>query len=186
MLLRFSVAEYHRLTEIGILTEDDNLELIKGYLVHKMARNPLHDGTMHQVFDVLNSNLPAGWDVRIGCAVTLADSVPEPDLAVVREDAAGYMTRHPGPADVGLVVEVSDSTLAGDRADKGRIYARAGIPYYWIINLPDGQVEVYEGPSGPAAVPAYARRQDHRPGDTLPFILDGALIAALTVQGLMG
>ncbi len=186
MLRRFSVAEYHRLTEIGILTEDDNLELIEGYLVHKMARSPLHDGTMHQVLDALSSILPAGWDVRTGCAVTLLDSEPEPDLAVIREDAAGYMTRHPGPADVGLVVKVSDSTLAGDRADKGRIYARAGIPHYWIINLPDRQVEVYEGPSGPAAVPAYAQRQDRRPGETVPLMLGGALIANLTVQELMG
>jgi Uma2 family endonuclease len=183
---RFSVAEYHRLTEIGILTEDDNLELIEGYLVLKMARNPPHDGTILRAQKRLLKALPAGWDVRIQCAVTLAESEPEPDLAVVREDAAGYMTRHPGPADVGLIVEVSDSTLAGDRADKGRIYARAGIPHYWIINLPDRLVEVYEGPSGPAAVPGYAQRQDRRPGDTVPLILDGALIATLTVQELMG
>src|SRR5579872_4886321 len=108
---RFSVAEYHRLIELGILTEDDNLELLEGYLVHKMARNPPHDGTMHQVLDVLGAHLPVGWKARTQSALTLSDSEPEPDLAVVRKDANGYRTRHPSPADAGLLIEVSDSTL---------------------------------------------------------------------------
>jgi Uma2 family endonuclease len=183
---RFSVAEYHRLAEIGVLTEDDDLELLEGYLVLKMARSPPHDGTMHQVLDVLTSHLTAGWKIRIQSAITLTDSVPEPDLAVVRKDRSGYRKRHPGAAEVGLVIEVSDSTLAGDRIDKGRIYARAGIPTYWIVNIADRQVEVYEGPSGPVATPAYGQRQDYRPGDALPFMLGGSLIATVTVQDLLG
>jgi hypothetical protein len=73
---RFSVAEYHRLSEIGVLTEDDNLELLEGYLVLKLARNPPHDGTMHQVLDVLTSHLTPGWKIRIQSAITLADSEP--------------------------------------------------------------------------------------------------------------
>src|SRR5436190_6205665 len=124
---RFSVAEYHRLTEIGILTEDDNLELIEGYLVLKMARNPPHDGTLTQVWEALMPHLPPGWKTRLQCAVTLAESEPEPDIALVRQEANNYRTRHPGPGDIGLLIEVADSTLAGDRLDKGRIYARAGI-----------------------------------------------------------
>src|SRR5436305_3593125 len=126
--------------ELGILTEEDNLELIDGYLVRKTSRNPPHDGTLHRLLKRLLAALPPGWDVRVQSAVTLADSEPEPDLAVVREDPGGYLTRHPTPADVGLVIEVADSTLPGDRADKGRVYARAGIACYWIINLVDRQV----------------------------------------------
>jgi Uma2 family endonuclease len=179
---RFSVAEYHRLTEIGILTEDDNLELLEGYLVLKMSRNPPHAGTLHGLFELLQPGLLPGWQVRIQSGVTLPDSEPEPDLAIVRKDANNYRTRHPNQADVGLVVEVADSTLPGDRADKGRIYARAGIPIYWIVNIPDHQVEVYESPSGPTAAPGYARRTDLRPGDALPVILDGATVATLAVQ----
>jgi Uma2 family endonuclease len=182
---RFSVAEYHRLTEIGMLTEDDNLELLEGYLVLKMARNPPHDGTLHRAVKRLGPALPAGWDLRIQSAVTLADSEPEPDLAVVREDPAGYTTRHPQAADVGLLIEVADSTLLGDRADKGRIYARAGIACYWIINLPDRQVEVYTLPSGPTAAPAYAQRRDFGIADTIPLILDGNVVAMVPVQELV-
>lgn len=182
---RFTVDEYHRLTEIGTLTENDNLELIEGYLVRKMARNPPHDGTIHRAFKRLAKVLPPGWDMRIRSAVTLVDSEPEPDLAIVREDPAGYTTRHPVATDVVLVIEVADSTLPGDRADKGRIYARAGIDCYWIINLPDRQVEVYSAPFGPTAVPAYGQRQDHRLGDVVLLALVGTAAVSIPVQELL-
>src|SRR5262245_8433824 len=183
---RFSVAEYHRLTEIGILTEDDNLELIEGYLIHKMSRNPPHDGTLHRTLKRLTRALPAGWDLRAQSAITLSDSGPEPDRGVVRGDAGGYMSHHPVAADVGLVLEVSDSSLDGDRLDKGRIYARAGIPIYWVVNIPDQQVEVYTAPSGSTPTPAYGQRDDYRPGAQLPFQLAGVLVATLAVQDLLG
>ncbi len=182
---RFSVDEYHRLIEIGLLTEDDHLELLEGYLVHKMARNPPHDGTIQKVAKQLRRALPAGWDLRVRSAATLTGSEPEPDLAVARGDENTYLTRHPGAADLGLVVEVADSTLAGDRADKGRIYARAGVVAYWIVNLSDRQVEVYDAPSGPTATPAFARRTDYRSGDDVPFVLDGVAVANLAVSDLL-
>jgi Uma2 family endonuclease len=182
---RFSVEEYHRLTQLGLLTEDDALELIEGYLVLKMPRNPPHDGTIHRAFKSLSRALPAGWDIRIQSAITLVDSEPEPDLAVVREDPTGYTTRHPTAADTGLLIEVSDSTLAGDRADKGRIYARADIPTYWIINLIDRQVEVYSAPFGPTTSPAYAQRQDYRDGDLVPLTLTGSATVSIPVRELL-
>lgn len=182
---RFSVNEYHRLTEIGFLTEDDDLELLEGYLVHKMARHSPHDGTLHRTSKRLAGILPPGWDIRIQSAVTLPDSEPEPDVAVVRLDPAGYTTRHPHAADVGLLVEVSDSTLLGDRADKGRIYARAGLACYGIINLPDRQIEVYTSPSGSATSAGYGQRHDFKAGDVIPISLDGRRVATLSVHELL-
>jgi hypothetical protein len=182
---RFTVDEYHRLTAMGVLGEDDALELLEGYLVLKMPRNPPHDGTIHRILKRLAPALPAGWGVRIQSAVTLADSEPEPDLALVREDPAGYTTRHPNAADVGLIVEVADFSLPGDRADKERIYARAGIGCYWIVNLPDRQVEVYTAASGPSAAPAYGQRQDYRSGDVVPLPLAGSLLPGLPVQDML-
>src|SRR5437763_15563615 len=99
---RFSVAEYHRLIQMGILTEDDNLELIEGYLVLKMARNPPHDAVLHRTAKQLMRWLPGAWDFRIQAALTLADSEPEPDLAIVRTSPDDYETHHPGPPDTGL------------------------------------------------------------------------------------
>jgi len=115
----------------------------------------------------------------------LPDSEPEPDIAIVRGDDAAYEHRHPSPADIGVLIEVSDSTLAGDRADKSRIYARAKIACYWIVNLLDRQVEVYTQPSGPVAAPAYSQQATYRAGDAVPLVLDGATAATIAVQELL-
>jgi Uma2 family endonuclease len=182
---RFSVPEYHKLIEIGVLTEDDNLELLEGYLVHKMSRNPPHDRVIQRSNRVFIKILPVGWDLRIQCALTLPDSEPEPDISVVRGDDANYEHRHPGPADVGLIVEMSDSTLTCDRLDKGRIYARANIVCYWIVNLVNRQIEVYTQPSGPVAAPAYAHQSTYRPGDSVPLVLDGVTVASIPVDDIL-
>jgi Uma2 family endonuclease len=182
---RFTVGEYHNLIRLGILTEDDNLELIEGYLVHKMSRNPPHDSTLLRLNNRFVRTLPAGWLVRIQSAITLPDSEPEPDAAVIRGDERTFDSCHPGPQEFGIVIEVSDSTLAGDRDDKARMYARARIPEYWIINLVDRQVEVYTAPSGPGVTPAYAARRDYRPGDAVPVTLDGVPAGSVGVSDLL-
>jgi Uma2 family endonuclease len=182
---RFSVPEYHRLIELGILTEDDNLELLEGYLVHKMSRNPPHDAAIQKGTKKWLRVLPAGWDLRVQSAVTLLDSEPEPDFAIVRGDETAYLTRHSAAADIGLLIEVSDSTLPGDRDDKGRIYARAGIPCYWIVNLNDRQIEVYTSPSGAVPDPKFAQRVDFRVGDSIPLVLAGAAPILVAVQDLL-
>lgn len=180
---RFTVAEYERLIQGGYLTEDDDLELLDGYLVHKMARNPLHDGTLHKVIRRLARALPADWEDRFQSGLKLSASQPEPDLAVVRHDPAGYTTRHPGPADTGLVVEVADSSLDTDRQDKCPVYAADGIPAYWIVNLPDGLVEVYTDPDPEGR--RYRTRTDYRPGQDVPLVLDGVLVAAVPAADLL-
>ena len=182
---RFSVPEYHKLIEIGVLTEDDNLELIEGYLVNKMSRNPPHDWVIQRLNRMLLAVLPANWDVRIQSAITLPDSEPEPDITIVKGDLNSFRTRHPNPGDIGTLIEVADSTLAGDRADKGRIYARAKVPIYWIVNLVDRQIEVYEQPSGPTVAPAYGKTTTYRAGDSVPLLLDGQTVTTVVVMDLL-
>jgi Uma2 family endonuclease len=182
---RFTVAEYHRLIELGILTEDDNLELLEGYLVHKKSRNPLHDAAIQKGNKKWLRLLPAGWDLRVQSPITLADSEPEPDFTIVRGDETTYLHRHPAASDIGLLVEVSDTTLPGDRDDKGRIYARAGISNYWIVNLNDRQVEVYTQTSGPTADPRFGQHVDYRPGDSIPLNLGGQALIHVAAQDLL-
>ena len=182
---RFTVAEYHKLIEIGVLTENDRLELLDGYLVEKMPHNPVHDGTLQKVNRRLIPLLPAGWEARVQMVVTLSRSEPEPDLAVVRESPDGYTTRHPGPADIGLVVEVSNTTLDSDRDDKIPLYARDGLAVYWIVNLIDRQVEVYEQPSGASASPTYGSRRTYKSGDAIPFALGGTDLGTIPVDELL-
>src|SRR5262249_30781256 len=152
------------------------------YLVLKMGKNPPHECDIDLSSDLLNAHKPPGWIVRVQEAVTLDQSEPEPDLVLARGHRRSYASHHPGLPDIGLVVEVADSTLASDRADRGQIYGRAGIVCYWIVNLRDRQIEVYTSPSGPAGPPGYAHRQDYQIGDVVPFVLDGVLIASIPVQ----
>lgn len=182
---QFSVPEYHRMIETGVLTDEDKVELLDGYVVLKMPRNPPHDSSIHKTLKRITRLLPPGWEVRVQAAVTLTGSEPEPDIAAVRQDPRDYAAHHSGPAEIGVLVEVADSSLDRDRNEKATIYARADIPYYWIINLIDHQVEVYSAPSGPAAAPAYAMRQDYGPGDAVPVVLDGVVIGSIPVQELL-
>jgi Uma2 family endonuclease len=117
--------------------------------------------------------------------VVLSDSQPEPDFAIVRGNARSYLARHPGPADVGLLVEVADSSLLRDQRDKARIYARANITCYWIVNLVDRRVEVYTQPSGAIPIPLYRSLQSYQPGDALPLVLDGSAVGAVATADLL-
>jgi Uma2 family endonuclease len=150
-----------------------------------MPKNPRHEGTIDLAKAVLPGQIPPGWLLRIQQTLVLLDSQPEPVFAIVRGTPRSYLTRHPGPADVGLLIEVADPSLPRDQRDKTRIYARAGIPCYWIINLVDQRIEVYTGPSGPTAVPAYGAFQTYQPGDTIPLMLDGNAVGAIPVAELL-
>jgi len=182
---RFTVSEYHTLIELGILGEDDDLELIDGHLVKKMSRNAPHDGTLGKVWKRLFRVLPPGWDTRPQMGLTLTGSEPEPDVVIARDDPNGYTTRHPVAADAGLVIEVADSSLRDDRTYKMSMYGHAGIAEYWIVNLVDFQIEVYTQPTGPTAAPGYAARTDFTPGQAIPLTLDGQLVANVPVADLL-
>jgi hypothetical protein len=184
-LRRFTVDEYHRMIRTGILAEDEPVELLEGWIVTKMPRNPAHDLALEKLDVAIRERLPAGWRIRIQCAVTTDDSEPEPDLALVRGPVPSSATSHPRPDEIGTLVEVADSSLEHDRTVKGTTFARAAIAVYWIINLRDGQVEVYTDPTGPDAQPAYRTRRDYGPTDMVPLVLDGHQIGRIPVQDLL-
>jgi Uma2 family endonuclease len=184
-IVRFSVAHYQRMVEVGILSAEDKVELLENYVVYKMPRNPLHDGTIDLLKAVLPGCLPAGWLLRIQQTVVLSDSQPEPDFAIVRGTPRSYLARHPTAADAGLVIEVADSSLLRDQRDKTRIYARGDIACYWIVNLVDRRIEVYSQPSGPTAAPTYAALQTYQPGDDVPLVFDGATVRTVPAAELL-
>jgi Uma2 family endonuclease len=173
------------MTEFGILSENDDVELLEGWITQKMARNPPHDCAVGKSARLLTRVLPLPWIVRVQSAITTPDSEPEPDIAAVPGPDDAYATRHPLASEVGLLIEVADSSLGHDRDEKGRLYARAAIPHYWIINLQDRWVEVYSDPTGPDPSPHYRLRHDFRPGDVLPVILSGQTIADIAVNDLL-
>jgi Uma2 family endonuclease len=182
---RFTVDEYHRMIEVGILHSGDPFELLEGWIVPKMTRNPPHDVALVLTEAAIGARLPANWHRRGQSAVTTAESEPEPDLAVVRGRPRDYLNRHPGPQDMGLAIEVADASLQRDRTVKARIYARAAIPVYWIVNVVDRQVEVYADPTGPDPDPTYRQRRDYFPGDLVPFVLDGVEMGPIPASDLL-
>jgi hypothetical protein len=180
---RFSVKQYDRMIELGILGPDDRAELIEGVIRTKMSRNPPHDGTLGIINTRLVRLLPDEWVLRNQSAVALARSEPEPDFAVVPGPDEKYLKRHPRAADVVLVIEVADSTRMSDRRYKGMLYAQAKIPEFWLVNLVEGCVEVYSQPKGGKS-PAYSERRDYRKGESVPLILEGKELARLSVSDL--
>lgn len=145
---RFSVEEYHHLGAAGILTENERVELLEGWIAPKMIHNPQHALGIEKVQQVLQNVIPASCRVRVQLPITTSDSEPEPDVAVVRGALQKHAAAHPGPEDMELLVEVAESSLALDRIDKARIYARAGIRVYWIVNLGRQSDRNLHGPVG--------------------------------------
>jgi hypothetical protein len=184
-LFSLSVEQFHRMQSQGILTPAQPVELIDGMLVRKdrsfrgenaMVHNPGHAGAVSHIHRVLDRRVePHGCHARSQLPVTLDDdNEPEPDVKVVDGDAAAYWHRHPTPADVRLTGEVSHSTLEYDRTVKLRLFARAGIPRYWIVNLVDHQIEAFWSPIPEQGV--YAEHEVCTSGDMLTLDLpDGPL-----------
>lgn len=184
---KFTLAEYHKLIQLGVLIDGEPYELLEGNLVHKMSRGTPHDAALQALTKRFFRLAPAGWDARGQSAITLTgNSEPEPDLAFVRGDENTYRDHHPTPADIGLLVEVSDSSLAIDRHDKGSIYAANGIPVYWVVNVIDKVIEVYTQPAGSGEAAAYATRTDFAVGSAVPVVLDGNTVGTIAVADVMG
>lgn len=180
-LFRLGVSQYHAMVEAGILTADDPVELLDGYLVVKMPKNPPHTAATYLARKALERLLPGGWLVHAQEPLTLEGSEPEPDLLVVRGDPRGYLERHPGPGDVALVVEVADTSLGRDRGLKKRLYAAAGIPLYWVLNLVDRRLETFAEPAGDD----YRRLEVLGPEAEVAVELDGAELGRLSVRDLL-
>lgn len=173
---RFSVAEYEAMARFGILDEDDNVELLEGWIVPKMTKNPFHESVIGELDQAFKARLSKGYHNRIQCAISTFDSAPEPDLAVVRGTARDYRHGHPQAQDLASVIEVAESSLRRDRI-KGRLYARAGIANYWIVNLEDISVEVFGDPLG-ADEAQYQTGTKYFPGETIETVFpDGTRIS---------
>ena len=180
-----SVSEYLHMIEAGVFPEGERLELLEGWIVRKMPSNPPHAVTVGLAQDAIAAALPAGWHIRNQSSSLTADSVPEPDLAIVRGARRVYLYNHPGPDNTPVVVEVSDSTIDRDRGVKRRLYARAGFPTYWIINIAAAKVEVHTDPTGPGLDPTYHLVEEYGTDDDVPLVLDGIEVGRIPVRDLL-
>lgn len=144
----FTVAEYNRMGETGILKEDDRVELIEGEIVEMSPIGRRHAASVDRLTELLGERLQRKVIVRVQSPIVLNDyTEPQPDVALLKRREDFYERSLPAPDDVLLIVEVADTTLEYDRQLKVPLYARALISEVWIVNLVDEQVEVYTRPA---------------------------------------
>ena len=180
---KLNVSQYHAMIAAGIIEEDAQLELLEGLLVLKMPKNPRHRLSTGLLQDALLAILSTNYHLNLQEPITLEDSEPEPDLAIIRGQRLDFRDRHPQALDIELVIEVSDATLERDRTMKKRIYAKAGIPIYWILNLRDRQLEVYTQPKMEES--EYAHSQIFTESESINITLKEVGIRTILIKDLL-
>ena len=145
-LRNFDLDEYHRLIEIDFFTVDDRVELLEGLLVKMSPIRVPHANTVDRLAEIFFERIGKRARIRVQQPVTLSnmESEPEPDIVLAQRKT--YDENHPNAGEILLLVEVSDSTLAKDRGLKARIYASESVQEYWIVNLVDRLLEIYQNP----------------------------------------
>jgi Uma2 family endonuclease len=145
----FTAEEFERLGEAGILRQDARLELIEGEICAMSPVGSAHAACVKFLSGLFNRLFNGTFIIGVQDPIRLNDfSEPQPDVALLRWRDDYYREGHPTPADVLLVIEVADTTVVGDRKIKLPLYARAGIPEAWLVNIPEGQIEIYSDPAG--------------------------------------
>ncbi|MEM8830168.1 MAG: Uma2 family endonuclease [Cyanobacteria bacterium P01_G01_bin.19] len=162
-LYKWSVEDYHQIIESGIL-EGKSVELLEGEIITVSPEKPLHSSRIDSVADYLRSVLQGKAKVREAHPITLDNSEPEPDIAIVKFDLNNYAVHHPYPQNIYWLIEISNSTLAKDLEEKSVTYARNGIIEYWVIDLPHNKLWVFTHPKQNG----YANRQELVTGNIRP------------------
>jgi Uma2 family endonuclease len=176
-----TVAEYHRMGEVGILTERDRVELIEGELIAMSPIGSEHAGAVNALTRQLVQVVGERGIVAVQNPVRLDDlSEPQPDFAVLKPRSDDYRKATPRPEEVLLIIEVADSSLSYDRSVKRSLYARHGIPEFWIVNLTAGEVEVCRAPSGDSYASVSHVGRD---GTLEPELLPGVAIPVAVLLG---
>ena len=145
--IKWSIDDYHLMIKSGVLN-NRSVELIEGEIIEVSPESPLHRFTNDSIAEYLREQLARVAKVFESHPITLNNSEPEPDIAIVRLPNTNYLTRHPYAEDIYWLIEISNTTLEDDLNRKKRIYASAGINEYWIIDLKNTELIVFREPSG--------------------------------------
>lgn len=180
----FTVDEYHRMIATGIFDTGPRCELIHGIVLEKRMPNPPHATVVSKLMRRFLGIVGDRCAVRVQQPITLPENEPEPDLAVANGSDDDYATAHPGPKDLILVVEVSDSSLAFDRGTKLAMYASEKVAQYWIVNVEERRVEVYTQPRG-GKNPGYKQHTNYGPDDAVPVVVRGQELGRIPVNELL-
>ena len=184
-LLRTTVDNYHQMIDAGAIPADARCELLFGWITDTMPPNPPHSKVSYLLMRHLIPLLPAP-DYFFGTAdaITLSTSEPMPDFYVATGPEQLYDENHPGPDEVLLVIEISDTTLRTDRVAKLAMYAADAIPQYWIIDVKSRRIEIHTQPRR-GKLPGYKKREVFSASDDLPIVIGGKKLGAVRVSKLL-
>ncbi len=144
---QFTVDEYHRLIDWGFFAEQENIELIRGDIIQISPKRTPHSVCNSLLWKALYNLIGEQAEIRVQEPIFIPpNSEPEPDLVIAVTKDDDYLSSHPSPGDILVVMEISDSTLQYDQETKLSLYAEAGISNYWIFNLGENHLEVYTQP----------------------------------------
>jgi Uma2 family endonuclease len=164
---RYTVERYFELVETGVLHPDDRVELLEGVIVAMSPQSPRHASTTRRISRVLTNLIEDRAVLSVQFPLIAGSfSVPEPDIAVIPGRESDYENAHPTTAL--LIVEVADSSLLQDRLTKAAVYAAAGIPEYWLVNLRDDGIEVFRAPDRKTA--RYLETRTLRRGEQIDLV----------------
>jgi Uma2 family endonuclease len=180
----FTVDEYYRMAGAGVLSEDDRVELIEGEIVEMVPIGSSHQSCVNRLTRLLVEFAGRNYVVSVQGPVRLDEfNEPQPDLALLRAREDFYAGEHPGPEDVLLLVEVSESSLAYDRNVKLPLYARFSIPEIWIVDPDAGTVEIHTDPN-PSLPGGYATvRRVGRDGELRSEVVEDLTLPARAILG---
>jgi len=177
----FTIDEYHRMIESGILSEDDRVELVEGEIIEMAAKGSRHAACVTRITDLFYRYARQSAIIRVQDPVRIGSSSElEPDVALLRLRDDLYANSHPDGNEVLLIVEVSDTTIGYDRGVKLGLYARANVPEVWIVNLADEVIEIYAQPEGGQ----YKKSREARGGEEIMvWSVPGLVVEAGAIIG---
>jgi len=183
---RLTVRQFLKMIDANVFRDEDHVELLGGILVDKMKKYPPHNFGVGKLAALMRGLLPAGWFVNEEKPIQLSRwSRPEPDIAVIRGRLDDYSGRDPTAAEVGIVAEVADSSYPKDRGKKSRKYGASKIPAYWIVNLPQRQLEVYTAPTGRGKSATYQDVKIYGADAAVPLTLEGRDLGRIQVSEVL-
>ena len=178
---RFTVAEFLRMVEVGLLGEDDPVELLWGEIVEMSPINVPHALCVNRLNTRLSAKMAGRAVVSVQNPIQLDEfSLPQPDIALWKLPSDDYHDRLAGPSEVLLVIEVADSSIRHDRRAKAKLYGAAGIADYWIVNLSEHRIEVYREPQSDG----YRTITRYAPGEILsPLAFPDVMLNVVDILG---
>lgn len=181
---RFTAEQLGKMVEAGVFPES-HFELIRGR-IYRMTKDGPHNFAVGEMAERLRAILPAGFHVREEKALEHDDrSLPEPDVAVVRGDRADYRATNPKTSRAALIVEVCASSRRADYRDKPSLYAAAGVPAYWVVDVDGRKIDVFTSPQGTGREAGYVEHQAFAEGSPAPVVLEGREIGRVDAKDLL-